>query len=123
VAANPDEAQASNNLAYLLAEHGGNLDEALKYAQKAVELTPDSPAYADTLGWILYRKGVYASAVRYLETAAKAQKLTVAKYHLAMAYARTSDWSRGRSTLNAALRLDPSLPEAATAQQLFAREH
>ena len=69
VASNPDEPEACNNLAYLLAESGSGLDEALKYAQRAAELAPQSPAYADTLGWILYRQGLYPSAVKYLEQA------------------------------------------------------
>ena len=59
VEANPGDAQALNNLAYELIEHGNQPDEALKYAQKAVELSPENPTYADTLGWILYNKGLY----------------------------------------------------------------
>ena len=69
VAADPNDAQASNNLAYLLAEHRNDNDTALKFAQKAVELNPTTPEFCDTLGWILYRKGVYGTAVKYLEQA------------------------------------------------------
>lgn len=119
VEGNPTNAQALNNLAYLLAEHDQQLDEALKYAQKAVELAPDHPAYCDTLGWVLYRKGLYSEAVRYLERAAASKENVIWDYHLAMAYAKAGDSARGRSTLQAALKLKPNLPEAKTAQQVI----
>jgi tetratricopeptide (TPR) repeat protein len=57
VAADPNDAQASNNLAYLMVESGGDHDTALKLAQKAVDLNPSTPEFCDTLGWVLYRKG------------------------------------------------------------------
>lgn len=123
--ANPDNAQASNNLAYLLAEYGNNPDEALRYAEKAVELVPEDPAYCDTLGWILYRKGVYASAIPYLERASshQAKDSVIWKYHLAMAYARAGNVIRGRAVLEAALKLNPNLPEAKIAQQVVGESH
>ncbi len=116
--ANPSDAQASNNLAYLLVEYHGQTDEALKYAQKAVELAPERPAYCDTLGWILYRKGVYGSAVKYLEKADSHSANAVWKYHLAMAYAKAGERNRGRATLQAALQLNSKVPEARIAQDV-----
>jgi Tfp pilus assembly protein PilF len=123
--ANPDSAQASNNLAYLLAEYGNKPDEALRYAEKAVELVPEDPAYCDTLGWILYRKGVYDSAIPYLERASahEAKDTVIWKYHLAMAYAKAGNVTRGRTTLEAALKLNPNLPEAKIAQQVVDASH
>lgn len=115
---NPDNAMAGNDLAYELAEHNGDLDEALKYAQKAVEVAPDKPAFADTLGWILYRKGLYPSALPYLEQANKDPNDAVAKYHLAMAYAKLGDRRHSVDTLDAALKLNPNLPEAKVARDL-----
>src|ERR1035437_917873 len=123
---NPDSAEASNNLAHLLAEYGSKPDEALKYAEKAVQLAPETPAYCDTLGWILYRKGVYAAAVPYLEraSASQAQRDSVIwKYHLAMAYAKAGDATRGRTTLAAALKLNPNLPEAKIAERVVHESH
>jgi putative PEP-CTERM system TPR-repeat lipoprotein len=119
VEAKPENAQALNNLAYLLAETGSQLDEALKYAEKAVALAPERATYCDTLGWVLYRKGLYPSALKYLEraNAGTGGDLTW-KYHLAMAYAKVGDMKQGRSVLEAALKLNPNLPEAKAAQQL-----
>jgi len=118
VAANPADPQASNNLAYLLSETGNQNDEALKYAQKAVELAPERPAYCDTLGWVLYKKGLYASAIPYLERASAHPEDVVWKYHLAMAYAKAGNSQRGRTMLDAALKLNPRVPEAKLAKDV-----
>ena len=51
-----DFAPAANNVAWVLAEHGGNIDEALNWAQVAKEKMPQDPSIMDTLGWIYYKK-------------------------------------------------------------------
>jgi tetratricopeptide (TPR) repeat protein len=119
VAADPGNPQALNNLAYLTSEYANQPNEAIKYAQKAKELAPNDPTYSDTLGWILYRKGLYPSAVSELERAASKDGDPVWKYHLAMAYARAGDLNRGRSTFRAALKQNPNLPEAKVAQEIL----
>jgi tetratricopeptide (TPR) repeat protein len=116
---NPTSAQASNNLAYALTESGQNLDEAVKYAQKAVEMAPDRPAYSDTLGWAFYQKGMYAPAVQYLSQAGSDPNDVIWKYHLAMAYARAGDRDRAQSVLDAALKLNPNVPEAQMAREVI----
>ena len=115
----PDNPQALNNLAYLLAEYRQKPDEALAYAEKAHELAPDNPELADTLGWVLYRKGLYREALPQLERAASQSPNAVWKYHLAMAYAKFGDQKRGRAALDAALKLNPNVPEAKMAQALL----
>lgn len=117
VETNPGDAQSANNLAYLLIEHRKQVDEGLKYAQKAVELVPDNGAYCDTLGWALYRKGMYDAAVKYLERTENVPGGNpVWKYHLAMAYAKSGDTTRGRKTLQAALSQNPNVSEAKLAK-------
>jgi putative PEP-CTERM system TPR-repeat lipoprotein len=118
----PENPDALNNLAYLLADYGNHADEALKYAQKAVELSPNAPAFADTLGWIFYRKALYPQAIHYLEQAASTNGDVVWKYHLAMAYARTGKIGRGRATLDEALKQNSNVPEAALARQVIAAQ-
>lgn len=114
----PNNADALNNLAYLLIEQENRLDEGLKYAQRAQELSPDDPDIADTIGWVLYRKGLYSAAVKQLERAAAREGKSAWKYHLAMAYAKSGDVRRGRTVLDAALRRDPKAPEAGPAKQV-----
>jgi Tfp pilus assembly protein PilF len=101
--------QALNDLAYLLAEYGKQPDEALKFAQKAGELAPDSPVVADTLGWVLYRKALYTSAIPYLEHAASVEPTGLHKCHLALAYIKSGNQQKGQQMLTAALQMDPSL--------------
>ncbi len=120
VDADPSNVVALNNLAYLLASQTGQFDEALKYAQQVKELAPDNKGVDDTIGWIMYRKGLYRSAVKYLESAAEGQADPVVRYHLGMAYLKTGD-RRGEPTLRAALKSAPGLPEARMAEQLLGK--
>ncbi len=83
----------------------------------------ERPAFADTLGWILYRKGMYPSAVPYLKQATTDPRDAVARYHLAMAYAKAGDRQRSIATLQAALKLNPGLPEAKLAQEMVGVSH
>ena len=115
----PANAAALNNLAYLLSEYFEQPNEALKYAEKAQELSPDDAEFADTMGWILYRKGLYPSAVRQLERAAPRSTNAVWKYHLAMAYAKVGEAGRARASLDAALKLNPNVREAKMARDVF----
>ena len=119
VQADPGNPLALNNLAYLLADFANQPDEALKYAEKAQQIAPDEPQYADTMGWILYRKGLYSAAVHQLERASAQNGPAVWQYHLAMAYAKTGDIRRGRAIFEAALKSNPNVPEAKAAKELL----
>jgi Tfp pilus assembly protein PilF len=110
---------ALNGLAYLLTE-SGQPDEAIKYAQKAKELAPDNAAVDDTLGWTYFQKGIYSLAVAHLESADAKDATAVRNYHLAMAYLKNGYVKLGRKALDAALKADPTLPEAQMARQAFA---
>ena len=87
----PELAIAKNNLAYLMAERGKDLDRALDLAQEAKAKLPDNPNAADTLGWVLYKKNVPAAAIGYLREAAGGLRpedpsLPLVRHHLALAY-------------------------------------
>ena len=125
---NPEHYVALNNLAYLLATKENSLEEALTYAQQAKEFAPTviqtgQPGLAeidDTLGWVFYLRGVYASAVVHLRASAEANPSNaITHYHLAMAHAKNGDVAAGRKALEAGLQLDPNLPEAAEARQVL----
>lgn len=65
----PDAPIAANNLAWLLTENQGNLDEALQLAQKSVNQIQNSAGFYDTLGWVYFKKGLYTPAVEQLKKA------------------------------------------------------
>ena len=109
----PENFVALNNLAYLLSQKDGTLEEALTFAQRAKEFAPDSPEVDDTLGWIYYQRGVYATAAVHLKSAASGNPgNALTQYHLAMAQAKTGDVSGARRTYENALKLEPGLPES-----------
>jgi tetratricopeptide (TPR) repeat protein len=82
----PDYAPALNNLAYLYSEHFVLPDKARDLAQKARTLQPNDAGIADTLGWILYKKGDYQQALTLLqESARKLPHDPEVQFHLGMA--------------------------------------
>ncbi len=68
---NPDSPEALNTLAYLWAEQGQNLDQAMDSIARALKKEPDNGAYLDTLGWIYYKQGHYSLALENLTLALK----------------------------------------------------
>jgi tetratricopeptide (TPR) repeat protein len=70
LAIRPDEPIAANNLAAIYGEHGkGNAEEAMRLGQDVVRRFPSEPGFADTLGWVYYRKGLNRDAVEQLQHA------------------------------------------------------
>ena len=68
---------AANNLAWIYAKNGTNLDRALELAQRAREANPMNPAVTDTLGFVLLKRRDYSMALAELKHAdqlLKAQK-------------------------------------------------
>jgi len=105
----PKLAPAKNNLAYILAESGRNLDRALDLAQEAKSMLPDNGHAADTLGWVLYKKGIPSASVGYLLEAeglfeADDPELGIVRYHLAQAYVASDRKEEAREALRRALR-------------------
>jgi tetratricopeptide (TPR) repeat protein len=86
---NPEQALALNFVAYVYAERGEKLDEALALAKKAQQLAPKDPHIQDTLGWVYYRLGQYEESVKWLERAYdRAPEVAVIQEHLGDVYSR-----------------------------------
>jgi tetratricopeptide (TPR) repeat protein len=116
-----DNALAKNNLAWLLAEHGGNIDLALKLAQQAKEKLYDNAQVNDTIGWVYYKKGIYKTARDYLkQSVEKDQKNATFQYQLGMAEKKLGNQEDARRDLLNAVSLDPNAPEAALARAALA---
>jgi tetratricopeptide (TPR) repeat protein len=60
-----------NNLAYLYAQKGENLDRALDLARRAARASPEDSAAQDTLGWVCYRAGRSQEALDHLREAVR----------------------------------------------------
>jgi len=69
--AQPDHAPSNNDLGYMWADRGRNLPRAERMIRLALEAEPKSPAYLDSLGWVLYKQGRFADAVGALEEATR----------------------------------------------------
>jgi tetratricopeptide (TPR) repeat protein len=67
----PDDPGINNDLGYLYADQGKNLERAEIMIRKAIEDEPENSAYLDSLGWVLFKQGKPKEAVDYLEKAAK----------------------------------------------------
>jgi tetratricopeptide (TPR) repeat protein len=66
----PDDAGANNDLGFLWADENQHLHRAQKMIQLALADEPDSYAYQDSLGWVLFRLGRNAEALTQLQKAA-----------------------------------------------------
>jgi Tfp pilus assembly protein PilF len=77
------DAQAYNNFAYSLVEREINLDFALQLSLHAINLSPESAAYLDTLGWIYFKLKRFKEAKEYIEKSIKidSTNFTIQKHY------------------------------------------
>jgi len=73
MALKPDHHHAYNALGFSLAERNLRLPEARTLIQKALQLAPNEPFITDSLGWVEYRLGNRAEALRLLRRAYQAR--------------------------------------------------
>ena len=66
LAEEPDDPSVNNDLGYLYADQGKNLEKAEKMIRKAVKADPDNPAYLDSLGWVLHKLDKNKEALTHL---------------------------------------------------------
>ncbi|MFI5314396.1 MAG: tetratricopeptide repeat protein [Myxococcota bacterium] len=123
-----DQPAAKNNLAWLLANtenpSPADLDRALQLAQDAKNAMPNEPSVADTLGWIMYKKGIPAAAIALFKEAIDGYpeghplRGTV-RYHLAKAYDRNGERDRAVAELKRALDEVAQFNERAEAEKFL----
>jgi len=93
----------------------GNLDEAVRLAQSAVQASPEVPSFVDTLGWIYYKKGLYGAAAEQLKKAVSMDEAAARstngvpsptyRFHLGVTLAAKGDKAGARREIETALRL------------------
>jgi tetratricopeptide (TPR) repeat protein len=118
----PDNAIALNNLAYIKAEKGVDLEEALGMARRAQQKEPNSTDIADTLGWILIRKNLSEEAVRvFKDLVVKKPGNAIYHYHYGMALQGKGDKPSAKKQLEEALKDRPSKPQEQQIRDLLQR--
>jgi tetratricopeptide (TPR) repeat protein len=118
----PNNPVALNNLAFLLAESNGDLDDALTKAQRAKQLMPNLYEISDTLGWIYLKKNLADQAIDvFKDLVLKQPNHATYHYHLGMAYSQKGDKSRALEQLKEALKNNPGKEEKDKIQQLITR--
>ncbi|MDH3211548.1 MAG: tetratricopeptide repeat protein [Myxococcales bacterium] len=116
----PGQAGARNDLAWLLAERGQDLDLALSLAEAARRIDP-SPEILDTLGYVHLKRGESTAAVAAFEKALEADADAPSiRYRLATALDQAGDSQRAREMLQLALAAG-TFPEAEAAKRDLAR--
>ena len=118
----PDHPIALNNLAFMLADTGADLDQAMTMAQRAKQKMPTNDDVGDTLAWIYIKKNLSDSAISILQDLTRKEpNRSTFHYHLAMALAQKGDKVQARREADAAARLNPSADEQKKIQDLSQR--
>jgi tetratricopeptide (TPR) repeat protein len=118
----PDNPVALNNLAYIKAEKGIDLDQAQTMAQRARQKAPNNPDIADTLGWIYIRRNLSEEAVRlFQDLVTKEPKIAKYHYHYGMALYQKGDKPSTKRELLIALEDNPSKADEAKIRDLLAK--
>jgi Flp pilus assembly protein TadD len=120
----PHDPLIQNNLAWVYALQGQNLDVALSLATQAKQAAPNAISINDTLGWIQYKKGNYVIAVGLLtEVVSKLPQGAEYRYHLGMALNGAGQKDRAKEELKKALQMTPPLnhDDASLAQNTLAQ--
>lgn len=117
----PGDQVVQNNLAYLYAEKGVRLDRAQEIAERIAKANPENASMKDTLGWVHYRRGRHAEAVKHLQEAARlAPERGTFQYHLGKALLASGRAGEAAGALRAALSLELSADQRKDAQTALA---
>src|SRR5581483_9106938 len=121
LAANPNFSLALNNLAYLYSEHFSDLTKAYQLAERARRLLPNDAAVADTLGWILFKRGEYVRSLGIIEeSAAKRLGDPEIQYHLGMVHYMLLEEGPARLALEQAVQSPTEFPGKQEARRRLA---
>lgn len=117
VADRADIAVAKNDLAYLLADEGVDLDRALRLAEEASQALGELPAVADTLGFVYLKKALHEPALQQFQRAVILAKgrdadQSVYHYHMGLALQALGRNGEAAAAFEQALALDGDFEDA-----------
>jgi tetratricopeptide (TPR) repeat protein len=116
--ADPANASAANDLAWILAEAGRDLDLAFDLVRRAVRLDP-APYTWDTLGYVQMARNVPKAAVRAYQTALATGPDAGIQYRLGVAQAAAGQRAEALESLRSAVDLG-GFPEEPAARERIA---
>jgi Flp pilus assembly protein TadD len=122
LAKTPDNPLLLNNLAFLLAETGGNLNEAQQMVSTAIRKAPNLPQLQDTLAWVEIKQHHEAAALQILSSLTKEHPDAVTfRYHYAVALIDSGNRSAGKDQAETALSEKPPAEMATALRNLLAQ--
>lgn len=111
----PADSALHNNLAYLFARRGENLEEALALVRRARALEPSQNVYyLDTEGWILFQLGRAEEAAELIRGSIRqmdlkqGSSLAESYWHLGQVLERLGSREEALRTYRTAMRMDPT---------------
>jgi tetratricopeptide (TPR) repeat protein len=120
VRAYPDQAAAMNDLAWMLAEEGSDLERAGRLASQATRLDGRAEML-DTVGYVRLKQERFEEAARAFRLSlAKDENYGTARYHLALALERGGDAGAAQQELKLAV-TGSAFPELEAAKSALAR--
>lgn len=124
LALSPDQPAILNNVAYLIADTGGDSKEALELARKGLQAskTPFDAHLNDTIGYIYWKQHLNASAVQTFRLVVqKNPDIVTYRLHLANALLSDGNKSEAKVQLKAALDMNPAKDEESEIKSLLAQ--
>jgi Flp pilus assembly protein TadD len=103
----PKNVNALNALGYTLTDRTTRYDEAHELLQQAMELKPDDAFIMDSMGWLQYRRGNTAEALKYLRRALEIRNDAEIAAHLGEVLWVVGDRHEAESVWDRALRETP----------------
>jgi tetratricopeptide (TPR) repeat protein len=114
--------EALNNLAFILADTGGSLDEALKLAVQALQKAPKQANITDTMGYVYLKMRKDESALQVFRNLVKQYPSNPTyRYHHGLALLDVGNRLEAKAELQAALAAKPAPPLVAKIQEALKR--
>jgi tetratricopeptide (TPR) repeat protein len=108
LAKSPDDPVVLNNLAFLLADTGGDTNQALELVSTAIRKAPNLPQLRDTLAWIQIKRRNTAEALSILQSLTiKYPENNTFRYHYAVALIQSGDRPGAKRQAETALSKKP----------------
>lgn len=107
IARDPNYHHAYNALGYSLADRGVQLQEAKTLIEKALTFAPADPFITDSLGWVEFRLGNHAQALKLLESAYKTRPDAEIAAHLGEVLWSMGQKQRAKEIWTAGQQLSP----------------